>query len=423
MSSELQRVLDAGQLRTAFQPIVDLVTGEVAAFEALTRGPHGSPLERPDRMFAAARDEGLLGVLDAACLATAFANARRVGIGTSAALFVNVEPRTLDRSLEFLDALEPGVRVVVELTERELLARPADLLQTVALARRRGWAIALDDVGADPRSLALLPIVQPDLVKLDLRLVQDQPDGHTAAIATAVQAEAERSGMRILAEGVETEQQLQFARSLGATFSQGWLHGRPQEAPVVPEARAVDLTVLRRGDTQPAPAATPAQLVHPHRELREATKPLLVQISRHLERQATAAGDTAIVLGTFQHARYFEGASARRYVDLGAACAFVGAFAVDMPLAPAAGVRGGLLAPGDPLVGEWDVVVIGAHFAGALIAVDRGDAVPEPQRRFDYLVTYQRDVVQDLARSLLARIWPDLRDPALEASGLSAATA
>ncbi|GGI03277.1 EAL domain-containing protein [Egicoccus halophilus] len=422
MATELQQILAQGGLRTAFQPIVDLRTGAVVAYEALTRGPAGSPLERPDRLFAAAGEERLLAELDTACLRTAFANAARVGFGAGMGLFVNVEPRTLDSARSLAEEPVPDALVVVELTERALLARPADLLHTVALARRRGWAVALDDVGADPRSLALLPIVQPDLVKLDLRLVQDQPDRHTAAIATAVQAEAERSGMRILAEGVETEAQLQFARSLGATFSQGWLHGRPEAEPDLAGRTRVDLTELLRGDTRPAPQQTPAELVHPHHELRRATKPLLIQISKHLERQAKEAGDTAILLGTFQHARFFGGDSARRYRDLADVCAFVGAFGVEMPFEPAAGVRGGLLEAGDRLEGEWDVVVIGAHFAGALVAVDLGDQCAEEQRRFDYLVTYDRDIVQDLARSLLVRIWPDLRQVERSESVISAAT-
>jgi diguanylate cyclase (GGDEF)-like protein/PAS domain S-box-containing protein len=407
--SELTTILERGHLRTVFQPIVDLDLDRVVAYEALTRGPEGSPLERPDRLFAAARVEHLVEELDERCVRAALDRAAELGFDPSIALFVNTEPRGL-RWRRATVASRSTATVIVELTERALLSRPSELLQTVAEARERGWGVALDDVGAEPTSLALLPIVQPDVVKLDLRLVQQRPTREMAAIATAVQAEAERSGMRILAEGVETERHLELARSLGASLAQGWYFGRPEPAP----ERASDplpggSVRLLRGDTRPAPSRTPAQLLHPHHQLRRATKPLLLQMSKHLEDQAAQAGETAIVLGTFQHARYFTGASERRYRDLADRAAFVGAFGVDMPVEPTAGVRGGLLHAGDALEGEWDLVVVSAHFAGALVAVDLGDTGAERDRRFDYLVTYDRDIVEDLARSLLVRIFPDLR--------------
>jgi DICT domain-containing protein len=67
-------------------------------------------------------------------------------------------------------------------------------------------------------------------------------------------------------------------------------------------------------------------------------------------------------------------------------------------------VRGGHLVPDDPLVDEWAVAVVGPHFAAALAAVDLGDAGPERERRFDYILTYDRDRVLAVASSLMARI-------------------
>ena len=95
--------------------------------------------------------------------------------------------------------------VVLEITERALAARPAELLRTVERVRELGWGVALDDVGADSMSLAFMPLLRPDVVKLDLRLVQERPGPAIAEIMNAVNAYAERTGALVLAEGIETE--------------------------------------------------------------------------------------------------------------------------------------------------------------------------------------------------------------------------
>lgn len=98
----MHKVIGRGLVRTVFQPVVDLDTSVVVAYEALSRGPAG-PLERPDLLFEAARDQGRLADLDALCRATALRSAADVGIAAPVGLFLNVEPEVLD--VEGLDAL------------------------------------------------------------------------------------------------------------------------------------------------------------------------------------------------------------------------------------------------------------------------------------------------------------------------------
>src|SRR5205085_1452138 len=93
--------------------------------------------------------------------------------------------------------------------------------------RAAGWRIALDDVGADDMSLAFMPLLRPDIVKLDLSLVQQRPGPAVAGIMNAVNAYAERTGALVLAEGIENEQHLDIAKALGARLGQGYLFGRP----------------------------------------------------------------------------------------------------------------------------------------------------------------------------------------------------
>ena len=154
------------------------------------------------------------------------------GLLTPLTVFVNVEPEVLDSApLDDLLAIAesaPGeLRVVLEITERALAARPAELLRTVERVRALGWGVAVDDVGADSMSLAFLPLLAPDVIKLDLRLVQDRPGPAIAEIMNAVNAHAERTGAVVLAEGIETAEHLATARALGATLGQGWFFGRP----------------------------------------------------------------------------------------------------------------------------------------------------------------------------------------------------
>ncbi len=75
-----------------------------------------------------------------------------------------------------------------------------------------------------------MPLLRPDVIKLDLRLVQRQPDAEIAEIVNAVNTQAERTGAIVLAEGIETDEHLATARALGATLGQGWLFGRPGPA-------------------------------------------------------------------------------------------------------------------------------------------------------------------------------------------------
>ncbi|MBJ7452787.1 MAG: EAL domain-containing protein, partial [Blastococcus sp.] len=94
LGAALDRVLDGG-VRSVFQPIVDLDSDCVVAYEALARGPEG-PLERPDAMFAAARAAGRLAELDEACRAAAFRGAVAHNLLAPTTVFVNVEPDVLD---------------------------------------------------------------------------------------------------------------------------------------------------------------------------------------------------------------------------------------------------------------------------------------------------------------------------------------
>ena len=405
---ELDEILGDHAVRSVYQPIVELATGDTVGFEALARGPAGSLLESPEQLFAAARAADRLEELDWECRAAALRGALDAGLDRSVSLFVNVEPQVIGMapSATMRDLLAEAGRelsVMVEVTERAMVSAPAELLSGLAFVRKLGWGVALDDVGAEVASLALMPFLRPDVMKLDLRLIQQRPDRDVAAIVGAVDAQAERTGAHVLAEGIETSAHLDRALGVGATLGQGWLFAHA--GPLSSDRATVGGRLLPMAAPQ-APPRSPMDAAASARPTRRSTKPLLVEISRHLERQALDQGRAVVVLGAFQARDRFTPATARIYQDLAGRSTFVAALGLEMVAEPAPGVRGGAIEVDDPLVDEWSIAVVGPHFAGALVAAELGDEGPERSRRFDYRLTYDREVVLTVARSLMARVLP-----------------
>jgi hypothetical protein len=249
----------------------------------------------------------------------------------------------------------------------------------------------------------LRAVYQP-IVEL-MRLVQERRlSVESARAVNAVGAEAERSGSIVLAEGIETEEHLLRARSMGATLGQGWLFGRPGPLPAAMDPPARQHVELRRAaDTS---ADSPFTLIADSRGLRRGDKRLLLALSRQLEAEAFGLGGEVVIMATFQDATFFTAATRARYERLADRAALVGALGGGMSEQPGPGVRGAGFEPHNELRGEWDVIVVSPHFAGAFVARDLGDQGADPERRFDFFLTYDRDLVTRAARALMSRIVP-----------------
>ncbi|WP_186816489.1 diguanylate cyclase domain-containing protein [Cellulomonas aerilata] len=417
----------APDLRALYQPIVDLRSGRVVAAEGLIRGARGSTSVSPAELFAEAGREGPAAVLrlDEACLRCVIGSAS--ALGADATLFVNVEPATLAvlsrRTVAELAArLPPGVQVVVEVTERGLLSQPAQLLAGVQRVRELGWRIAVDDVGAEPSALALMPFLRPDVIKLDLALVRARPTLNVAAIVNAVNAAAQRSGALVLAEGIETAEHLRRALSLGATLGQGWHFAHPG-----PLAQHRGSALRLPPAPEPPPVAvSPFELISRSVPAQPTTPALLAPLTRQVERQAMLLDDMSVVLACFQHVRFVTPSTLRRYESLGMTTALTVIFAPGVRPEPVPGVLGTALHESDPLAQEWVVTVVSPHFAAALAARDvsasagagQDDPVVGPgtatqpagahpggqPRRMEYVLTYDRDQVVAAATLLMAKV-------------------
>lgn len=401
--------MSRGSLYPVFQPIVALDSGDTVGYEALIRGPSGSAFATPDELFREGARAGRLAELDWICRAASCRAALMGGLPVSVPLFLNAEPATFRtpppaQLVDTFQAASEQLQIVVEITERKLGSDPGGLLAAVLRLRETGIRIALDDVGAETSSLAMMPVISPDVIKVDRGVVQGPLTPASSAVVNAVLAEAERTGAAVLAEGIESPQHLAMARSMGATLGQGWLFGRPEPLPHdIPAAEFA----LPRVPPPELPEGTPYEIASRQRPAARTTKAMLRRLSRHLENKPLDLTEPAVLLAAFQQASHFDDAAHRRYRELAARGVLTAVYAAGITAEPEHGVRGGPLDPGDPMTREWIVVVLGAHFAAGLFAFDRGaDGDDEDSRAFDYVLTYDRRLVTAAAQPLLWRLLP-----------------
>ena len=398
-------VLGQAAVEVGFQPVVELGAREVVGWEGLARGPRGTPLERPDRLFAAARAAGRLDELDWLCQRLALRGALAADPETGHVLFLNVEPDTtgfMPLELRTLYGRATSqTTVAVEVTERALCERPAALLGHVADMRALGCAIALDDVGMGTGSLAMMALLAPEVIKLDLGHLRTQPPEEIAELLGAVAAQLDSTGATLLLERVERPEHVGVATALGARLGQGWLFGRRaplERAPLAPPRRAV------RTRSRPDPRDTaPFALMAAARAPRVGGEALVAGVAREVEEQARAAGDQALLVAAFGEAQRFTPDLRERYAGLARDIAFCGAIGSDMATEPAPGVRGGCLDASDPLSHDLTVAVVTPRFAAAVAAHDLGPGEPE-DRRMAFTLTHDRDAATSAAAALMSRI-------------------
>jgi EAL domain-containing protein (putative c-di-GMP-specific phosphodiesterase class I) len=248
-------------LTLVFQPVVELASGEVAGYEALSRFPGTAS---PDVWFAAARQAGIAAELEALVVLKALAALDDLPPGTF--LSVNVTPSLLSTpSVSRALAARPGLdRLVVEFTEHAPLPDLAELRRAVDALRSRGARVAVDDAGSGVSGLRQLTALRPELLKLDNSLVTGvESDPPRMALVEMLVAFAGRIGARVAAEGLEQPSELAVLGRLGVPLGQGWLLGRPLPEFLPPTAEAVRLA--RSSSARAKLGASVAGLLRPVR--------------------------------------------------------------------------------------------------------------------------------------------------------------
>jgi EAL domain-containing protein (putative c-di-GMP-specific phosphodiesterase class I)/GGDEF domain-containing protein len=237
----LERVLAQRGLYPVFQPIVSLVDGTVYAHEALVRGPVGGELHTPDKLIRAAAEEQLSFEFESAALAAALR-----GWGATKApgrLFANISSQSVlrlcdgDSVLPLLDMVHEAHvmprMLVLELTEHEQVSDIDALVRVIQQVRQAGIGVALDDFGDGHSSLRLWSQLKPQIVKIDKYFARHiSANADKLKTLQALMQIAETFGSELVAEGIESADDLRVVRDLGLSFGQGYLLGHPDRYPV-----------------------------------------------------------------------------------------------------------------------------------------------------------------------------------------------
>lgn len=227
------------EISMAFQPIVDTSSKTIFAHEALVRGPNGEPA---GTIFAQVNDDNRYR-FDQTCRVTAIELAARLKISTY--LHINFMPNAVyspERCIRTtLEAAErfgfPPTRIVFEITEGEKITDHDHLRHIIQHYQNIGFLTAIDDFGAGSSGLNLLADFQTDLIKLDMALVRNiQSDPIRESIVEGIVRVCEKLNIRVIAEGVETVDELETLQRLNITLFQGYYFAKPSfESIVVPE--------------------------------------------------------------------------------------------------------------------------------------------------------------------------------------------
>lgn len=227
-------VVMAGEVTSVYEPIVDVATKTVFGYEALARGPAGTEFHSPVALFSAAEEEDFIFELDCLCRKSGLNGA--IGLPSDTKLFLNVRPTTIHdpnfrpealiRTLERSE-LRP-TDVVFEISEQESIANFEIFREIRDEYRKLGFRFALDDTGAGYASLQAVIELEPDFIKVDRALITGvDTDPGRQALLRALHAVAGGIGAKIIAEGLDTLEELEMLGQLQIPFGQGWLFGKP----------------------------------------------------------------------------------------------------------------------------------------------------------------------------------------------------
>jgi diguanylate cyclase (GGDEF)-like protein/PAS domain S-box-containing protein len=250
IESDLRRALERNELRLVYQPVVSVSTGEVCAFEALLRWTRDGTPVSPERFIGVAEDSGLILTIGRWALETACQQLKRwqdrFGLERGLQINVNVSARQFEQddfgavvaqALLASEAAAQGLKL--EITESVIMAEPEAANAQLLRLRERGVGICLDDFGTGYSSLSYLTRLPAEILKIDQSFVHRLSEGaEQEEMVRAIVGLAHGLKMEVIAEGVETREQLERLRALDCEYVQGFYLARAMEASAAEELLA-----------------------------------------------------------------------------------------------------------------------------------------------------------------------------------------
>ena len=243
---QFKELLAQKNIRIVYQPVVNLNTGEILGYEALSRGPEGSFFASPLNLFGYAQKTQDLYALEKIAREKALAGLGQLLRETK--LFLNINPQVVndpsfrpDEISEFLASLGAVAnQVVFEITERTSIDDFSSFRRSLEHYRQKGFLIAIDDAGAGYSSLQAIAEIQPDFIKIDYSLVKDIDKIATKKkLLETFHIFAQKTNSQIIAEGIETEDELAALINMEIPFGQGFFLARPGYPPPVVDSWAL----------------------------------------------------------------------------------------------------------------------------------------------------------------------------------------
>jgi EAL domain-containing protein (putative c-di-GMP-specific phosphodiesterase class I) len=228
-------IIENKSLTAYFQPIIDMKTNEIFAYETLTRGvlPNGE-LMYPDELFLKSTRNDMNFVLDKMCRENALKTTAVKKV--DAKVFINFIPTSiydpefcLASTVKWAKQLEFDPKnIVFEVVETEYVEDKEHLKKILNYYRKEGFLIALDDVGEGYSSLNMIIDLKPDIIKVDRNIICDiDTDQMKQSIYKALKLICDDNGIKLLAEGVETPSELEKIKEIGVDYAQGYYFARP----------------------------------------------------------------------------------------------------------------------------------------------------------------------------------------------------
>ncbi|NSL51737.1 EAL domain-containing protein [Calidifontibacillus erzurumensis] len=233
---DIQNILINKNIKLLAQPIIDLTSGNIYAYEMLTRGPEHTAYENPIHLFTIARQTDMLYDLELLVMEKAFKQVH--DLGGRHRVFINLTPISLG-NLQFVEDISsllekyPLVnpeQIVIELTERESIDDVQDICTPIRLLREKGFRIAVDDTGAGYASLHTISKVMPDIIKIDRSVIQNiDSDRVKESMLKGLLLIAKETRSLVVAEGIETEEEASVLLKNKVDLAQGFFYAKPSD--------------------------------------------------------------------------------------------------------------------------------------------------------------------------------------------------